>query len=499
MGNMGMSLSFLYWLFGVATVVLGVGAATHALLNKRDPYAAIVWGAICLGIPLAGPFLYFILGINRIHRRAVRLMKRSEKRDGPSTLSDSARHLDLWDGAVPQEKLPAEIRTLGRIGHTVTGIPLLAGNCVDVFHNGEEAYPAMLAAIEEAKTSIWMDTYIFDSDATGMSFVAALGRAVQRGLDVRVHLDGFGTLGTWPRIDRILRKAGVKVARFLPPRLWPPQLFINLRNHRKLLIVDGRTAFSGGMNISDVHVMNKPRRTGFKGLLDKYRTTACTDIHFRIEGPVLEYFRHIFAQEWNFTTQEELPLPEMGHPKAGDVLCRTVLDGPDSYFERFHETLLGVISAAQTSVHIMTPYFLPQRELVTALRCAAMRGVDVAVILPSETDAPLVKWASKNILWQFIGRGVHIYHQTPPFAHTKLLLVDGVYSHVGSANLDPRSLRLNFELTVECFDLSLATKLSDHFNKVRASSREYTLADEAARSFPVRIRDAFCWLFSMYL
>ena len=497
--------AFLYWLAGVLVVLADVGAALHALMNKRDPYAAIVWVALCLSLPIAGPLLYVIFGVNRIHRRASKLMKRSRRRAGPSTLSapagENAPHSDVYHGPqeVSQDELPPEIRTIAGIGYAVTGIPLLAGNRVSVFYNGEQAYPAMLEAIGNAKTSVWLDTYIFDNDTTGKVFVDALAAARERGLDVRVQVDGLGTMTTWPRIDKALRKRGISVARFLPPQLVPPQFFINLRNHRKLLIIDGKVAFTGGMNISDMHRLDRPKRKGVRGFLDRFRTTAFQDIHFRMEGPVLEDFQLVFAREWSFTAREELVLPDVDDTSAGNVLCRTILDGPDDYFERFHSTLLGVISAAQHSVHIMTPYFLPQRELVTALRSAAMRGVDVAIILPVETDELLVKWAGGNILWELVGRGVHVYLQPPPFAHSKLLLVDGVYSHVGSANLDPRSLRLNFELTVECFDRTLATELEDHFDAIRKVSKELTPDDLASRPFLIRLRDAFCWLFSPYL
>lgn len=496
---------FLYWMVGALIVMTGVGAALHALLNKRDPYAAIVWVVLCLSLPMAGSLLYILFGVNRIHWRATKLMKSSHKRAGPATLSAPAgeyasrpkRYHD--PSKVSQDGLTPEISTIAGIGSAVTGMPLLAGNKVTVYYNGEEAYPAMLKAIDEAKSRVWLDTYIFDNDDIGKAFVEALGAACVRGVDVRVQVDGMGTITTWPRIDRILRKRGIHVVRFLPPRLFPPQFFINLRNHRKLLIIDSKIAFTGGMNISDKHRLNREKRTGFKGFFDRFHATAFQDIHFRMEGPILEDFQFVFAREWSFTAQEELVLPNIDDAAKGSVLCRTILDGPDDYFERFHATLLGVISAARHRVHIMTPYFLPQRELVTALRSAAMRGVDVAIILPAETDQILVKWATGNILWELVGRGVYVGMQPPPFAHSKLLLVDGMYSHVGSANLDPRSLRLNFELTVECFDSALTKELEDHFDRVRKSSKEITPADLKARPLAIRMRDAICWLFSPYL
>lgn len=511
---------------GAILFVLGILSAGHALLHKREPYSAVVWVFVSLSIPLLGPILYAILGVNRIHRHALKLMRKSAKYHGPSGIStldgheppsgvdspemgntvripDSPAEYDEYDPQsameVPDSMLPARARILAGIGHGVTGRPLLARNNVLPLFNGEEAFPAMLDAVEKAKEQVWLSTYIFDYDEVGKSFIAAMIRAAARGVDVRLIIDGVGTFFTWPRIARKLRKTGVKLARFIPPRVLPPEFSINLRNHRKLLVVDGRIAFTGGMNITAAHLVNKPPRTGLGGFLDKFRCTTAQDLHFRITGPILDDFQFIFARDWLFTGKEQ-PDYRPGRWKAGgDCLCRAILDGPDDDFERFHSTLLGVVSSAKSSVHIITPYFLPQRELITAIQSAVLRGVEVSVILPEESDQNIVKWASQNILWEFAGKGTKVYYQPPPFAHTKLLVVDGYYVHMGSANLDPRSMRLNFELTAEVFSLRLAMGLDAYFESIRQKSREYTVRDLRSRTLPVRIRDAFFWMFSPYL
>ena len=511
-----------------AAFILGILCAAHALLHKREPSSALIWVVMCFSIPVVGALLYVLFGVNRIHRHATKLMLRSRRLSRPGNLSspadggqpgqcfhphdeedkifyppaEEARQDDdcaEFPMEVPAALLPAKIRTMARIGYSVMGMPLLAGNRVEILYNGDQAYPAMLEAIHNAQKCIYLDTYIFDRDQAGMAFVDALGEAVSRGVEVRVQVDGTGTLLTRPRIDKLLRRRGITAGRFIPPRLFPPQLSINLRNHRKLLLVDGKIGFTGGMNISSVHILGEVQHKGFRAKLGLSKSDPMQDIHFRVQGPIIEDFQRIFAREWQFTTGEQLELPVVNPSPKGYSLCRTILDGPDDYLERFHSTLLGAISAAQSSVRIMTPYFLPPRPLITALQSAAMRGLDVAVILPEEVDHKVVKWATRNVLWEFLGRGVHIYYQPAPFNHSKLLLIDGYYAHVGSANLDARSLRLNFELTMEVFDLHVAGELERHFADIRAKSRECTMEEINARSLPEKMRDAALWLLSPYM
>lgn len=529
------ALNDIAWIIiSAAVAVLHFSCAGHALLHKRDPYAALVWVSVCLFVPVGGAMLYILIGFNRVRRRARKIMHRSVKQDGPDKISTPLgtdgeldyfhNHASLWelpaiprpDGpsaegekeaaisprTVPLALFPPRIRRIAGIGETITGVSMLSGNAVEPLFNGEEAYPQMLKAIKNARRRIWLTTYIFDNDGTGQSFIAALGEAARRGVDVRVLVDGTGTFFTTPRVDKALAAVGVRVARFLPPSLLPPQFFINLRNHRKLLLVDNCTSFTGGMNISDVHLADKEYAPCSFSFCGKFKgVSVARDIHFKIEGPIVNTLQRIFARDWEFCTQEKLELTagDVCHEIKGSALCRSILDGPDDFFDFLHSILLGVISSAKNSIHIMTPYFLPQRELITALQSAVLRGVDVAVIIPSELDHVFVKWASYNCLFELLRRGVKIYFQPPPFDHSKLLLVDGAYVHLGSANMDPRSFHLNFELTMEVINLHLAARLEAHFKNMRSASREYTLDDLANRPLHTRLRDAVFWLMSPYL
>jgi cardiolipin synthase len=384
---------------------------------------------------------------------------------------------------------PADLRygQLECLGRALSGRPLLPGNRLTVLHDGEATFPAMLAAIEEARESIWLSSYIFDPDRVGQAFVEALAHAVERGVRVRVLVDGVGELYALPRrITPRLRAAGVPAARFLPPRWLPPVSWMNLRNHRKVLTVDDRVAFTGGMNLSVRHC------TG-----DGARHRA-TDVHFRLEGPVAAQLAEVVAEDWQFVTGEELPAPEPSEP-AGEADCRVLVDGPNEDLDRLKLLLVGAVATAKRRVAIMTPYFLPPRELIAALQAAALRGLEVDLLLPAQNNLPYVHWATRNMLWEVLQWGVRVHYQPPPFAHGKLFLVDGEYAVVGSANLDPRSLRLNFELVVETWDRETVSGLQAHFDGLLAHSRAVDLAEVDGRPWYERLRDASAWVFSPYL
>jgi cardiolipin synthase len=265
-------------------------------------------------------------------------------------------------------------------------------------------------------------------------------------------------------------------------------LHINLRNHRKVLITDGRVAFTGGMNIGDRHLAER---------LDN--PDRVVDTHFRIQGPVVAQLQKVFLESWAFTTRRETEDFPADLSEAGTAMCRTIVEGPDEDLDKLLNVLLLAVSAAREQIAIMTPYFVPPRELVGALKGAALRGVEVVVVVPGRNNLPFVHWASRNMMWELLQRGVRVYLQPPPFVHTKLLMVDRHYVQVGSANIDPRSLRLNFELVVEVYDRPLAAEIDAHFESARRTSREITLEELDSRPLTARTRDALAWLLTPYL
>lgn len=465
----------------IALALVGVLSAGHALLHKRDPRAAWGWVAVCLMFPGVGAALYWLMGVNRIRTRA-----RTWEAKGRFGAEGESRRPDGSSraGAPPFHDEP--IATLVKVGDTVTRAPLLGGNRIRLLHNGEAAYPAMLDAIAKARETVCLSTYIFRTDATGLRFVDALADAAARGVDVRVLIDGLGELYSFPWAGRRLRGAGVRVARFLP--LVRTGFHLNLRNHRKLLVVDGVVGFAGGMNLGDHHLAegSNPRRV--------------IDLHVGVEGPVVGQLEDAFLEDWYFTTGETLGArPERTPQTEGNAFCRGVMAGPNEDFETLTWIILGALGAARDRVRIMTPYFIPDRALLSALNTAALRGVRVEIILPRRTNLPYVSWATRALLWEVLQYGARVYEQPPPFVHSKLLTVDDAYALVGSANLDPRSLRLNFEFNLEIYDRDVAAELARHFDAVRGRSREITLEALDARPLPAKLRDAAAKLFSPYL
>jgi cardiolipin synthase len=460
----------------VLATITGMVSATHALFNKRDPRSALGWCAVCLMTPFIGAVLYVLFGINRVASRARRLQLGERRLPQPM----QSRPWQSLHG------IPGRFAGLAQLSEALQQWPLTAGNRVTPLYNGEGAYPEMLAVIRQARSRVSLGTYIFDSRGIGLEFVNALAAAVARGVDVRVLIDGVGEWYSWPHAGRRLRGRAVPVRTFAPPRLFPPAFQINLRNHRKILVADGRIGFAGGINIGDRHLSES--RSGQ------------ADVHFRFDGPVVTQLEEVFFEDWERAGGDRLDLPE-AHPAAMDdnTRCRVLTDSPNEDMDKLTVVLTAAISLARRRVLIMNPYFLPPRELIGALVSAALRGVEVSIILPGRSNLPYVHWATRNMLWELLRWGVRVYYQPAPFNHSKLFIVDEDYVQVGSANLDPRSLRLNFELMVEVLDRRLARTLAGYCLAARSRSREVTLDEVDSRSFPERFRDSIAWLFSPYL
>lgn len=475
-------------IFDTLVTILATGIAVisagHALLSKRDPKASIGWIAFCILIPFVGPLLYYLFGINRVRTRAQKLQRRSESLQAAEAKQAKKRKVRPVADVGSQSENPE----LVHISDIITDRPLVDGNLIEVLHNGEQAYPAMLDAIENARQSLFLATYIFETNHTGRSFIDALDRAARRGVDVRVMIDGLSDMLHLPRASRLLKKRGITFAKFLPPQLIPPTVTINLRNHRKILVADGEIGFTGGINIGDSHLAEKNENSN-----------RVVDVHFRLKGPVVKQIEEVFIEDWGFLTGTYDGLSQGESTQEGSAACRVITEGPNEDLDKLVMILIGAVSAAKTSIVIMTPYFLPPRGLLAALQAAALRGLQVTIILPAKNDSFLVHWATRNLLWELLERGVHVYYQPPPFVHTKLVIIDDYYVHIGSANIDPRSLRLNFELAVEVFDRPLAQIITAHVKSVIQRSRPVTLEDLDSRSLPVRVRDSLSWLLSPYL
>jgi len=478
-------IDFQEYAIALAGVVLAAIASGHAVLNKRDSRAAVLWVGVIWLAPVIGPVLYVLFGINRIERKAVSLWSGYEPVEGHGA-DHSVSAGEIIDGMSEEGR---HLKSLVVLVNGVTRRPLVAGNRVEPLLGGDEAFPAMLEAIESARDSINLATYIFDWDQAGREFGEALGRAAKRGVEVRVLIDDAGGRYSPRSTTRALTNMGVRARRFLRTLNPWNMMGLNLRNHRKLLIVDGTTGFMGGMNI----------REGCRAALRP--RFPIVDLHFRVTGPVLLQMQESFVDDWHFTSEESLTgrrwFPEI--ESVGDTVARGISDGPDAEFRQIQWTMVGALNAARRAVRIVTPYFLPNEVLVSALNQAARRGVIIDVVLPAKNNLPFVQWAMDAGHWKLLQHDVRIWVTPPPFDHTKLMTVDGNWSLIGSSNWDPRSLRLNFEFNLECYDAGMTRRLEEIADEKISRAKALTLAEVDGRSFPVKLRDGVARLFTPFL
>lgn len=454
-------------------------AACHALLTKRDPRAALGWIAALLFLPVIGLMIYLVFGISRAQSRAESIMRKVAEL--------STRLVSPGDSLAPSSFPSPEARTMAALGHSLTSVELCPGNSVAPLHNGDQAYPAMIDAINTANQHVFLGTYIFNYGRAAQMFINALEAAYKRGVDVRVIVDGVGRLYSWRKPLEILAKKGIRTAVFRPFSLIPPRLGINLRNHRKVLICDA-TAFTGGMNISDGNLLKwNPGKRG-----------KIQDVQFCCQGPVVNQLRRAFLLNWAFCTNDLTHLPPLETSAAGNSVCRVIVDGPGDDSDALNDLICGAVNIARKKIRIMTPYFLPTMPLAAALTSAAQRGVDVGVILPESNNLAYMNWATLHMLPQFLQAGVRVWYQAPPFAHTKLLAIDDFYSLIGSANLDSRSLLLNFEMNMEIYDTEFNSRMCAFMEETMNRGRELLLVDLQRQSLPVRMRNAASWIFSPY-
>jgi cardiolipin synthase len=456
----------------VAHIVIATGVTVHVLLYKRNIGTSISWMGIAWLSPFIGGALYFALGVNRVKRRAMRLRRERS-------------HLFLVAEVAPDAPDAGPLTPLEYAIGRLTGLSAEADNAVQLLHNGDEAYPAMLAAIDAAKKSVGLCSYIFREDTAGESFIAALIRAHQRGVQVRVLIDGIGSGYFWSGTNNRLRQAGVPVDRFLHSYVPWKTPFLNLRNHRKLMVIDGRIAFTGGINI------------GRENVLSANPSHPVRDTHFRLEGPVVEQLVEAFADDWLFQTREKL-LSEDWFPTLGPVggaVARAITSGPDEDLEQIEFVVLHAITCARRSIRVVTPYFLPPEVLTTALSLAAMRGVRVEIVLPEHSNHAVLDWARRVPLRGLLEAGCRVMLRPPPFDHSKLMTIDDAWSLIGSANWDTRSFRLNFELNVEIQDEGFARKLVE----ITGGGRELPLAEITRDRLVLRLRNNAARLLQPYL
>jgi cardiolipin synthase A/B len=467
------------WLV-LLNAILTVATLLWVLHTKRESMSAIAWSLTVLLLPFFGAFLFFIFGYQSIARP---LNRRRRRRSAYKRLAGMA-------GEKARVDVPTRWDTLAKLGHHGDGFPVAGGNAVTLYHEGRPAFEAMLEAIRAAKQHVHIQFFIFRSDASGQRFIDALCECARRGVQVRFLYDSVGSYNLSRGLLRQLTGAKGGVAAFLPVLNPLYRLRVNLRNHRKILVVDGRIGFTGGLNIGDEYLGLHPR-------FGKWR-----DTHLRIEGPAVEGLQRIFLEDWHFGSDEAVHggdyFPKFEQP-PGKSLVQVVHSGPDAEYKAIRETYFAGILNARTRVWIASPYFVPDAGLRDALCLAARAGIDVRFLGLFRPDKWIPFLAARFYWTDMLDAGVKVYQYAAGMMHSKFVLVDGEWASVGSANFDNRSLLLNFEANCQFFDATVVEELERAYLRDLEVSVRLEPAVFAARPFIGRLAENAARLFSPIL
>jgi cardiolipin synthase len=448
------------WALFWAGEALALALVPVVLFSRRSSQAKVAWILGILGFPWIGALLFGMLGGRRLHRRVLRW-----RGAGLASLADADRR-HRGSGVLPTPRPPGQATADLLTEASRVGVwPPVPGNEFTLLAEGPEAFREAREALRAARHHVHLMTYIFKHDATGEAALRELEDAARRGVEVRLLYDGLGSIGAsrygtgW--FDP-LRRAGGKVATFLPINPLRAGLRLNLRNHRKLIVVDGDVAFTGGMNVGDEY------RTG-----SNWRDLAC-----RVRGPAVPALQRVFAQDWHTATKEVLDGDAYFHrvPVAGDVPVQVVESGPDQEDPLAEDLLFGAVVSARRSIDVVTPYFVPTEPIEHALRSAALRGRRVRLLLGDFVDHRVVRWATDAYLPRMIEVGVEVWRR-PEMVHAKAIVIDGAWATIGSTNFDARSLRLNFEMNVVLPDAATAERIAAWYESELSHARRLVVED----------------------
>lgn len=489
----GLSSAQIFGAGGVFHVACFAAVALHCLTHRRDSRSTILWLFTAWAFPVFGPLGYAAFGISRVPRKAWRKRSRDSTFSAARSASERESHpLAYWRSLREARACPPPAAAAlfdAALDRITPEHRLLGGNAVTLLEDGTETFPAMLEAIRGARHHIHILSYIIGADDVGRRLLDACAERARAGVKVRVMTDAFGSQPARLRgfFRRYRAVPGMRVVAFSLVNLLRQQVQINLRNHRKLFVVDGETAFTGGVNLHAGH-MARPGRP------------AIRDYHFRIRGSLVNELQYTFLRDWYYMTDEN-PDELLGeayfgrHPGAeGAVPARLVNSGPTSLEHSVEEVFFNAVAAARRDIVVATPYFVPTEPLLYALRMAAKRGVQIRLVVPAENNHRTVQYASRAFYAGLLEAGVRIYERRGPLLHAKAMVVDGLLAVFGSANLDVRSLRLNYESTVVAYDPELAGRLTAEMLADIAESGEIQLNAWLKRPWHWRILENACSL-----
>lgn len=471
-------------------------------LERKDPTVTLAWLVILLFLPVVGFILYLFFGQN-LHKIKMFQMKKSRDELLKGILIQQEEQLDsniihFYDPILSNYN--HIIKMFIRSDETL----FTQNNTVSIFTDGQEKFSSLLKDIENAEHHIHILYYIFNSDIIGNEIMNALIRKAQQGVEVKILYDGYGSKGTDEVFFRKIEAAGGEISCFFPLRLPKFHFRLNFRNHRKIIVIDGKIGYVGGFNIGDDYLGNNHRYGDWR------------DTHLRITGDAVYSLQIRWILDWEYSVKNGRTkrLEKLNHqatvdrypsvyfpeiPFQGNTAMQIVSSGPDSDFEQIKYGYIKLINLAKKTIFIQTPYFIPDISIIEALKIAVLSGVDVRIMIPSKPDHPFVYWATLNHAASLLKFGVKLFRYNKGFLHSKTIVVDGLLSSIGTANWDVRSFKLNFEVNAFIYDRKVSQNLHDIFLKDQEKSLELTVKDYERRSKSIIIKESISRLLSSIL
>ncbi len=476
----------------VLAPILSALTIAWVLVSKKNSTSAVAWCLLLVFLPLVGPILFLLFGYQHVNRPLTRKRRHKKlfQRKHPPTRDESTPGSSTREAQSAPTLSPSHsLVSLGRLARRFGAFPVTAGNQLSFYYHGQPAFEAMLEAIRSARHHVHLETFIFHPDEIGRLVLEALTEKARKGVEVRLLYDAMGTRGLSRRVLRPFWAAGGKSSVFLPLNPFRRRIQVNMRNHRKILVVDGRVGFTGGLNIGDEY-LSKKARFGF-----------WRDTHLRLEGPAVAGLQRVFIEDWDFAAAENLQEPSyFPAPRSdGASFVQVIESGPDRELKSIREMYFAAILRARRRLWIATPYFVPDEGLRDALCLAAYLGVDVRLLGQYHPDKWIPYFAARYHWRDVLSAGVKVYQYTKGMMHSKVVLVDGEWASVGTANLDIRSLYLNFEINCLLYSPSAVAELEQAFQHDLDTAVRLDRHVFARRPFAGRLVDNACRLLSPVL
>ncbi len=474
-------------LVSVLYLITVIFVAFLIILENRNPEKTISWILVLILLPFVGIIIYLFFGQQY---RKTKMYSRKGLKDLEKLRNLTMEQLDN----LPEEsyrfskKLQSKRRLINLMLSNSNAI-LTNDNEIQVLRNGEETFPEIFKTIEQAKHHIHLEYYIIEDDKIGNYLRELLIQKAQEGIEVRLIFDDVGSWELKRKFIRSMLDAGVKVDCFMKVRFPMLTSRVNYRNHRKILVVDGTIGFVGGLNFADRYL------DGVKGI------GPWRDTHLKVIGGGVTALQIIFMADWYFVSKEILKGEEYFHPfqSGNGKLVQMTACGPDSDWESISQAYFSAIASANEYVYISTPYLMPTPDIVTALKTSALGGIDVRIIVPGLSDAITPKWGTNSYIEELLEAGVKIYFYRAGFTHSKVIVADGIFSSVGTTNLDFRSLETNFEVNAMIYDEEIAQKLTSQFLDDQGKSELILLNEWRKRPRLNKIKESFARILSPML